>query len=462
VIGARPLPYPFIPNADPAIKQAMLEVIGVASVDDLFAAVPEPLRFTGTLDLEPALPSEHELRRHVDELLEADVDCRSALSFLGGGCWQHAVPAVCDEIAGRAEFLTAYWGNAYTDHGKYQAFFEFASLLGELLELDAVALPTYDWGMAAGVSIRMACRLSGRRRVVLAGALGPERTRTIRTYCAPDLDLVHLPFDPQTGEIPLERLDLRGAGCLYFEQPGYLGVLETRAAELCAAARSAGATVVVGVDPSSLGVLEPPAEYGADIVCGELQPLGIRMHLGGGLSGFIATADEERLVREYPTFLIGLTPTDVPGEHGFGLVAWDRTSYVKRERGKDFAGTTTGLWAIIAGVYLAALGPEGMRELGEAVVQRSHYAALRLGELPGVRAPHLPAPYFKELVVNVDGAGLSAAEVNARLLERRVFGGVDLSGSFPELGQSLLVSVTEIHSKADIDRLAAAMGEIVA
>jgi glycine dehydrogenase subunit 1 len=219
---------------------------------------------------------------------------------------------------------------------------------------------------------------------------------------------------------------------------------------------------VAGVDAVSLGVLEAPPRYGADIVCGELQALGVHMHYGGGLAGFVATPDEERYIAEYPTFLIGLAPTAVEGEYGFGEVAWERMSYVQRGESSEYGGTTQNLWAIVAGAYLALLGPKGLAELGQGIMQRSQYAARRVGELPGVEAPALSGPFFKELVVRFDGTGKTVADVNRGLRERGIFGGKDISMEFPELGQSALYCVTEVHTKADIDRLAETLSEVIA
>jgi glycine dehydrogenase subunit 1 len=216
---------------------------------------------------------------------------------------------------------------------------------------------------------------------------------------------------------------------------------------------------VVGVDPISLGVLASPAGVGADIVCGDLQPLGVPLLYGSGLSGFIATRDEERFVREFPTFLIGRTDTTRPGEHGFGLVAWERTSYMQRERGNDFGGTTTALWGIAAAVYLSLLGPHGLRELGEGILQRRAYAAHRLAEIPGVSVPAPDAPRFKEFPVSFAGTDLTVEEVNSRLLDRGILGGHRVTG--PGLENTALYCVTETHRQADIDRLVEAVAEIV-
>lgn len=455
---------PYIPNSAPDVRRAMLDAIGVKDVEELYASIPQRLRVPGRLHLPEPLRSEYELRRHVAGVLDRNESCAERLSFLGGGCWPHYVPAVCDEIVNRGEFLTAYYGDTYGDHGKMQALFEYASMLGELVECDAVSQPTYDWGAAAATAICMAARITGRRGALLPASIGSERRSLIEGYCEPWVDVTTIPFDLATGLLELGRV--REAlsdqtACVYFEMPGFLGVVETQAQELAALARNAGALTVVGVDPISLGVLEAPPRYGADIVCGELQPLGIHMHYGGGLAGFVASPDTEQYVSEYPMFLIGLGPTAVEGEYGFGEVVWERTSYIQRGDSKEYTGTTQNLWAIAAGAYLALLGPRGLEELGRGIVARARYAARRLDSLPGVRAPALSAPFFKEFVVDFSDTGRSVAEVNAALRERGIFGGLDLSAQYPELGQSALVCVTEVHTKADIDRLTDELAEVL-
>jgi glycine dehydrogenase subunit 1 len=456
--------HPYVPNSVPRIKREMLDAIGVRDVEELFGAIPERLRMPGRLDLPEPLRSEYALRRHVESVLDRNENCSRTLSFLGGGCWPHYVPAVCDEIANRGEFVTAYYGETYGDHGKLQALFEYASMVGELVEFDAVSMPTYDWGSAAATAICMAARISGRRAALVPATMGAERSSIVSGYCAPWVDLVTMPFERESGLLDLDRIREALSGetaCVYLEVPGFLGTIETQAAEIAELAHAAGALCVVGVDPISLGVLEAPARYGADIVCGELQPLGIHMHYGGGLAGFVASPDEERFVSEYPTFLIGLGPTIVEGEYAFGEVVWERTSYVQRGDSKEYTGTTQFLWAIAAGAYLALVGPQGLAELGQGIMERSQYAAQQLDELPGVRAPGLAGPCFKEFVVDFGDSGRTVAEINRDLRGRGIFGGLDLSGEYPELGQSALYCVTEVHTKADIDRLAEELAEVL-
>ena len=265
---------------------------------------------------------------------------------------------------------------------------------------------------------------------------------------------------PQAADLNDLRAKLSAdTAAVYFENPGYLGQFEPRA-EICAAARDAGAVSVAGVDPISLGIVAPPGSYGADIAVGDLQPLGIHMGGGTGLSGFMAFRDEEVFVRECPFAIYTILETSVPGEHTFGELLSGRTSYGVRDKAPDFVGTQTGLWAICAAVYLATMGPQGMREVGETIIRRSHYAAGRLAALPGVSLP-LSQAFFKEFVVCFDGAGKTVAQINASLLERGIFGGRDLSADYPGLGQSALFCVTETHTRTDIDRLAAALAEVI-
>lgn len=456
--------HPYIPNSAPAVRQAMLDAIGVDSVQQLYGSIPERLRVPGLLDLPEPLRSEYDLRRHVTGVLDRNQSCVERLSFLGGGCWPHYVPAVCDEIVNRGEFLTAYYGDTYADHGKMQALFEYASMVGELVQCDAVSQPTYDWGAAAATSICMAARITGRQVALLPASIGAERRSLIEGYCEPWAQLVTIPFDPASGLLVLDRVReamSADTACVYFEMPGFLGGIENQAQEIATLAREAGALTVVGVDPISLGVLEAPPRYGADIVCGDLQPLGIHMHYGGGLAGFVASPDAERFVSEYPMFLIGLGPTDVAGEYGFGEVVWERTSYIQRGDSKEYTGTTQNLFAIAAGAYLALLGPQGLADLGRGIAERARYAAGRLNELPGVRAPALSGPFFKEFVVDFSQTGRTVAEINHALRARGIFGGLDLTGQYPELGQSALVCVTEVHTKADIDRLTGELAEVL-
>ncbi len=443
----------------------MLREVGATSEEDFFEDIPEALRFRGRLDLPEPLTSELELRRHVEGLLAKNRSCAEAVSFLGAGCAQHFVPAVCDEINGRAEFLTAYAGEPYDDHGRFQALFEYESLMGELLDMDVVNVPAYDGFQAAATGLRMATRITRRAEVLVSRSVSADKLSKIRDYMKPRIKVTLFDYDPATAEpdlASLEDLLSNETAAVFFENPSYLGGIATCGEEISAMAHDVGAVSMVGVDPITLGVLEPPSGYGADIVVGDLQPLGMHMAYGGGHAGFIATRDDPAFVLEYPSRLFGITSTSVDGEYGFGDVAYERTSFALREGGKEWVGTAAALWGITAGAYLALLGPEGIRELGETILQRSHYAAKRLARLPGVRAPRFRGPFFQEFVVDFSGQRKSVASIHRALLRRGIFGGKDLSTEFPELRGGALYCVTEVHTKADIDRLVDALAEVLA
>jgi glycine dehydrogenase subunit 1 len=459
-----PITYPYIPNSEPTVKAAMLKELGVESIEEFFADIPPNLRVDGLLNLPDPFPSEHALRRHVESLLRKNRTTKDFLSFLGAGCYQHHVPAICDEINQRAEFLTAYAGEPYDDHGRFQSLFEYCSMMGELLEMDVVNVPNYDGFQASATSLRMACRITGRNRVLLAGLMGADKLSKIRDYLKPEIEVVQFDHDPASGGIGMDRLvSVIGeeTAAVYFEVPSYLGLLEIHGREISDLAHQHGALSVVSVDPISLGVLAPPASYGADIVCGDIQSLGMHMQFGGGHGGFIASHDEVKIVNQYPSRLFGIAPTKVPGEYGFGDVAYDRTSFAKREQGNEWVGTAAALWGITAGVYLASMGPQGMKEIGEGILYRTCYARQTLGRIKGVRTDLFTAPQFREVVVNFDGTGRKVKDIHATLLSLGIFGGKNLDLEMPFLGESALYCFTEVHTQADIDRLVSSLQEVL-
>ena len=281
----------------------------------------------------------------------------------------------------------------------------------------------------------MASRLTGRREVVLARWSDPERSSVIHSYCEPrgmggHIEVVTVGHDPdhrrpRPCRPRAEALATRTAA-LYVESPSYLGVIEAEG-ELAwpSSPTERGALLIVGADPISLGVLAAPADWGADIVVGPTQPLGVHMNCGGGVGGYIASRDEERFVREYDGFLVSITGTSKPGQFGFGLASAHQTSYGMRELGKDWTGNSVYLWAVANAVYLALLGPQGMREVGETILQRRAYAARQLASIPGVTIPFPSC--FKEFVVDFSKTGRSVAAINEALRRGGIFGGKDLS-----------------------------------
>ncbi|WP_166354798.1 aminomethyl-transferring glycine dehydrogenase subunit GcvPA [Phytoactinopolyspora limicola] len=453
-----PFVHPYVPNTAPRTRAAMLEAVGATSIDEFYADCPPELRLDRPLDLPAPLLSETELVRHMDGLLNRNVSTREVLSFLGAGTYQHQVPAVVEEVINRSEFLTAYAGEPYEDHGRFQALFQYQSLMAELLNMDVVNVPTYDGFQATGTALTMAGRLTGRQQVLVVSDVHPDKLAKVRDYVRPYLDLVHITSRGSGADVDavLAHVSKNAeiVACVWVETPSYHGAVETELRRLADAAHEAGALLVVGTDPIGLGVLAPPADLGADIVCGDIQSLGLRQWYGGAHAGFIAVHDDPRFVMELPSRLFGLASTTVPGEYGFGDVAFERTSLAIREDGKEWVGTAAALWGIAAGVYLALMGPAGMAELGETLLAHTRYAMDQLAAIPGVVLAD-DGVHLREFVVDVSGTGLSATDVVTTLRGRGIEPGVVVDE------HRLLVCVTEVHTSQDIDRLAGEIASLV-
>ena len=453
--------YPYIPNSNEAVRKEMLDFIGAKSVEEIYAFIPDEVRMKKPLGIPAPLTTEQELSKHMNSILAEDSTCEENISFLGAGCYDHYVPAICDEINGRSEFLTAYSGDTYADHGKCQAFFEFSSMMGELLDLDVVSFPTYDGGQAASTALMMSRRINGRGKALVPENMNPSLLSQMKCYCE-GMQLIGVKAK-ENGQLDLEDLKAKldsDVAAVFIQNPCFLGFFEEQGKEIGELAHAAGAEYVVYADPSSLGIAEPPADYGADISCGEIQPLGIHMSFGAGLGGYLATRQEEKYVMNYPHHLHNIFKNS-KGQFGYSRALPERTSYYVRDKGVEYLGTCVGLWTVTAAVYLALMGPEGMRELGENILYKSNYAQKKLAGLKGVTMPYAGSHSFMEFVLNFDGTGKTVAEVNKALLAKHIFGGYDLSREMPQLGQSMLVCVTEKTALGDIDKLADALAEIL-
>jgi len=466
-MGEEKIVYPYIPNSVSEIKAEMLKEVGAEDIMDLYEEIPEHLRFKGKMNLPEPILDEYSIKRHVDGLLSKNKNCNDYLNFLGAGCAQHFVPAVCDEINGRGEFLTAYSGFFWADHGKWQVWFEFQSLMGELLDMDHTSVPQYDGAQSAATAMRMASRINGRKEVLVPASMNPEVLSVVKNYLngasEPLIAVKTVGFDPKSGLLDLDDLKSKISAettAVFIENPAYLGIIETQAEEIGKIARENGAEFIVYTDPICLGVMAPPAHYGATIACGDFHDLGIHMQCGGGQAGFIATHDDMEHASQFKDFVVTVTDTVQEGEYGFGLVLPMNLSYLAREEAKEYTGTNAGLWCITATVYLSLMGPKGMHEVGQTIMQRAQYAAKRISSIKGIELK-LNSPFFKEFVVNFDGTGKNVNEINKALLGHKIFGGKDISGEFPDLGQSALYCVTEIMTKEDIDRLADALAQVV-
>ncbi len=457
--------YTYIPNSAPGIKEAMLREIGVPSVEAILDDIPEAIRFRGHTTIPRSPSSELVVARTVASMLARNIPTTELLSFLGGGCWPHYIPALCKEIVGRSEFLTAYTGAEATDHGKYQAAFEFQSMIGDLFDLDVVGMTGYDGDSASGDAALMAARITGREELLVPSTMSPDRLRTIQLYAQPWMKIRPITASPATGEMSLDNLrsQLSGAtAAVYVENPTYLGFMESQCSEIAQLAHDAGALLIAHVSADSLGILSPPGEFGADIACAEGQALGLPLAFGGASLGLLACRGEERLIMALPTFLVGLTGTIVEGERAFSRqVLTERLMFSSREKAKSFTGTSSWLWAISAAVYLALLGPSGLHHLAEANMANAYYTMEVLSSIQGLRVPLFASPHFNEFTVNFDRTGRSVQQINRGLLDAGILGGKDLSGEFPGLGQTALYCVTEVHTRQDIERLAETLEDVI-
>lgn len=464
--------HPYMPNSVPDVKKQLLEEVGVRSVREIYESViPEELLYKERLDLPEPIRSEYELRRHVTGILNENISTEEYTSFLGAGCYKHQVPAVCDEINTRGEFLTAYCGDTYSDHGKMQAIFEYTSMMGELLDADVVSYTTYDAGQSVCSAFRMAVRLqsaAGKEmaRILVPDTMNPDIYRQAEAYCRNVSKIKKVAHVPETGLMDMrvleDELKKGDVAAVFYENPSYLGYFELMAEEIASLAHQYGAVCIAQPQVSSLGIVESPMNLGADLVCGDIQPLGMHLQYGGGQAGFIASHQKLEYMEQFPTYMYGIAETDREETYGWGRAMNYRCSHGSREKANEYFGTETGLWGITAGVYLASMGPQGMYELGETILQNLNYLTVRLNEIEGVRANPFGGNNFQEVLVDFSEFGKTAAQVNRELLDWGIFGGKDMSGEFPWLGQCALYCVSELTTQAEMDRLAEALAQIAA
>jgi glycine dehydrogenase subunit 1 len=430
----------------------MLERIGVDSVETLFRCIPEEVRSQRALDIAPAL-CEQDLTRHIQELATRNQSADRAVCFLGGGSYDHFIPAVVDALASRGEFYTAYTPyQAEASQGSLQAFFEFQTLICQLTGLDVANASLYEGGSAVAEAVLMALGITGRAgQVLIAESVHPEYRRTVDTY------LTNLPTRARVLPTPhgfLDPDDLVKAideqtACVVVQHPNFFGCLEEVEA-LSAAAHKRGALFIVSFDPISLGLLKRPAQYGADIAVAEGQCLGNPMAFGGPYLGILACRKE--YVRKMPGRLVGQT-VDRNGRRCWVLTLQTREQHIRRESATSNICTNQGLLALRASFYLGALGPAGLKETATLCLQKAHYAAEQLGKHAGARL-RFDRPYFKEFAVKLLA---NVPSTLASLRRQSIQGGLHLGRWYPYLADCLLVAVTEKRTRAEIDGLASAM-----
>jgi len=452
--------HPYLPNSVPKIKERMMDEIGVKSIDDLYVNIPENLRFKGELQV-PGPYTEQEVKKLVSNTLERNTPLKCP-PFLGGGVWPHYVPSVVDEVVHRAEFLTSYTPyQPEISQGILQSIFEYQSLICELVEMAVANASMYDWSSALGEAALLANRLNHREIILVPSYISPSRLAVLKTYTNPaGMYVEKVNHDPTTGMMDLEDLKAKAGdrtAAVYVETPSYLGFTEENVEAIGEIAHEKKSLYITGVDPISLGILKAPGSYGADVVVGEGQPLGNHMSYGGPLLGIFACNHDNAIIRQMPGRIIGITETLADKRRAFIMTLQTREQHIRREKATSNICSNQALCSVASAVYLSLLGPNGLRDLAETCTSRANYLMHSINDLDGVKAPIFNAYHFKEFTVKYWKK--KASEVNKMLLAHGYQGGKPLKPDFPELDESALFCVTEMHTKEDIDGLVTALKE---
>jgi glycine dehydrogenase subunit 1 len=435
---------------------AMLDAIGVGSVEELFEDIPEGLRLGRPLELPDGM-SEGEVHDRLAGLAARNADADSEVSFLGAGMYDHYVPAIVDAITSRSEFLTPYTPyQPEISQGGLQVMFEFQTAMSELTGLPVSNAALYEGPSSVASAAYVAVGATKRRKLVASRGVHPQSREALRTYSAgfgSEVVEVGLAEGVTDAAALAEAID-EDTAAVFLQQPNFLGSVEDVEA-LGERAREVGALLVVAADPIALSILKPPGEAGADVVVGEGQPLGNRLDFGGPSFGFFCVTQEH--IRRLPGRIAG-EASDVDGRRGFVLTLQTREQHIRREKATHNICTAQALNALAGIIHLSWLGKQGFVELGELLARRTAYARERLGAVDGVELLHA-APAVREFALRLEAP---VDEVIERCAEGGIAAGYELGRDYPEFEDGLLVALTERRSRADIDRFADALGQAVA
>ncbi|HMB44471.1 MAG TPA: aminomethyl-transferring glycine dehydrogenase subunit GcvPA [Candidatus Methanoperedens sp.] len=438
---------PYIPHTETEIKE-MLQKIGVASIDELFADVPKE---TWYIEKEP-FPgkSEREVVHDVQSILGQN---KTYPMFLGAGCYNHYVPAAVKAIISRGEFFTSYTQyQPELSQGFLRALFEYQTFICQLTGMDVSNASLYDWASSLGEAALMAARIKKEKSdIIIPKTTHPARVQVLKTYVkGAKLNIIEAGYDPGTGWIDIEKLKDSvndKTAMVYMESPNFFGVIDETAQNVSKIAHEAGSLFVFGTDMLSLSVLKPPDDFGADIVIGDAQSLGNPVSFGGSQLGVIACKKE--YVRDMPGRLVGETH-DKEGRKGYVLTLQTREQHIRRQKATSNITTNHALHALAASVYIAWMGAGGFSELGSYLVKKPKEVAEKINNVKGWRAPLFYSHHFREFVAVSDD---DPEWINKKLLEHGITGGFSLKKWYPELGNAALYCVTECCSDEDIERL---------
>lgn len=437
----------YVPNTEQNRKE-MLDRIGVANLAQLLRVIPDSVRLKQELKLPPPL-SELELTRLLDGMASRNRDAGRTICFLGGGAYDHFIPAIVDQIISRPEFYTAYTPyQAEVSQGTLQSIYEFQSLICELTGMDVANASMYDGATATAEAALLSHAHTARERILVAETLNPNYRKVVDTYCG-SIKMKVSTLASSEGLADPDELKKKMSdkvACVIVQTPNFFGLLEN-IREMEPVVHSAGALLVLVCDPVSLGILKTPGEYDADIAVGEGQVLGNCLNLGGPYLGYFAA--KKSLVRKMPGRIVAAT-NDTRGRRGFVMTLQTREQHIRRERATSNICTNQALCALAACVHLSVMGKKGVRKVAELCLQKSHYAADRISKIDGFKKRY-DSPFFKEFVIQTP---LAPREIISSLLKKNVFAGINLSAMDPRLENQMLISVTEKRTKEEIDILA--------
>ncbi|AKS38888.1 glycine dehydrogenase [Anoxybacillus gonensis] len=433
-------------------KQQMLETIGVQSIDELFSDIPESVRFQGEYNIKPA-KSEPELMKELMALAAKNADIKTYPSFLGAGVYDHYIPTIVDHVISRSEFYTAYTPyQPEISQGELQAIFEFQTMICELTGMDVANSSMYDGGTALAEAALLSAAHTKKKKVLLSKAVHPEYRDVVKTYAkGPGLEVIEIPYKNGVTDLDALQAEMNeDVACVIVQYPNFFGQIEPLK-ELEPIAHAHKGMFVVASNPLALGVLTPPGQFGADIVVGDAQPFGIPTQFGGPHCGYFAV--KSALMRKIPGRLVGQT-TDEEGRRGFVLTLQAREQHIRRDKATSNICSNQALNALAASVAMTALGKNGVKEMATMNIQKAHYAKEAFVN-HGFNVV-FTGPFFNEFVVRMNKP---VAEVNKKLLEKGMIGGYDLGRDYPELQNCMLIAVTELRTKEEIDTLVKELGD---
>ncbi len=435
---------PFIPNTD-ADRKAMLERIGVNNFEELISNIPSELRFKQDFNI-PAPLSEMEIAREIHYKTRCNQGISDAISFLGGGAYDHFIPAAVGHVISRSEFYTAYTPyQPEVSQGTLQAIYEYQSMIAELMNMEVVNASMYDGGSALAEASLMAAAETGRNKIFISRTVHPHYRQIIRTYCHGQKIEIKL-IELENGITNLSDLASQIDGstaAVVIQHPNFWGNLE-EIFEISKLVHDKGALLITSNDPISLGILEPPGNYDADIATGEGQCLGNSLNFGGPYLGILAS--KFKLIRRMPGRIAGAT-IDSQGRRGFVLTFQTREQHIRREKATSNICTNQALNALTATIYLALLGKQGIQDVATLCLQKSHYLADQIQKLAGYHLA-FSSPFFKEFVITTP---VPAGEIIDKMMLQNIYAGIDLSQFDYGLKNSLLVTVTEKRTREEMD-----------